>query len=353
MKPSITCSAISASAGVDMLGRVVADAALAADEQHRGRAERGHHHRIMPGAAGEPAQRLARGGHARRRAGPSARDRTGWRADRGSASTIEIRRRALAAIVGDSREDRLGRGIAHAPDRPSGCRCVKSHIAGNDIGRAGRRLEPPHRRDQIGRRRRARCVRPPAPSRPPPRARRGAAASRWCRRGPAIPSTVDLVAQLRGDAGDGADREALGLQHRPLLDMGFEIARCSRSAPHRRAACGRSDPARHPASIASGACVDRHRRSASPTTPRPAPDRSVPATARLVSIGGGKARAFLVAERDHLDREGQPPPGRLRAPRRIRSRASRRAARHSARRRARCRDGCRSAAPAPARRRPS
>jgi hypothetical protein len=34
----------------------------------------------------------------------------------------------------------------------------------------------------------------------------------------------ELIAQLRGDAGDHADRQPLGFEHRALLDMGFDVS---------------------------------------------------------------------------------------------------------------------------------
>src|SRR5579871_184378 len=46
---------------VNGFGGIVADAALAADEQHRGRAQRGHADRIVPGARDQPPHRLPGG----------------------------------------------------------------------------------------------------------------------------------------------------------------------------------------------------------------------------------------------------------------------------------------------------
>ena len=110
-----------------------------------------------------------------------------------------------------------------------------------------------------------------------------------------------VEAQLRGDAGDDADRQALGLQHRALLDVRLQVtdhvgrrargladARRIQSPGGQRVGHGHAGAVGHAIEIgriehAGDGAAGEHR--------------------------GREARAFLVAEGDHLDRERQPPPG--------------------------------------------
>ncbi len=91
----------------------------------------------------------------------------------------------------------------------------------NHVDRARLDLQPPDGGDEIVLRL-ARAPRRRGSSRPPPRPRRGAAPSARSRRGRRAPSTVTSIRVAPLIALDHAERQPLGLQHRPLLDMQFD-----------------------------------------------------------------------------------------------------------------------------------
>ena len=127
----------------------------------------------------------------------------------------------------------------------------------------------------------------------------------------------------------------LRFQHRPLLDVHLDIGR-------RRPAAGRPPP-----ECRAGSCRRRAApRSASrPRRRRPRARRGRTRRRRPsddVSVGG-KARAFLVAERQHVDAERQLGLGAREMLRPPECRRSRRADRRICRRRSRCRCASRSA----------
>ena len=103
--------------------------------------------------------------------------------------------------------------------------------------------------------------------------------------------------QLGGDAGHHPDRQLLGLEHRPLLDMGLDIGQDLAGPTRRLADLGRIQPetaqglgqgdAPFVAELQLGRLDPLHDGAAA-------------------QHGGGEARALLVAEGDHLDGERQP-----------------------------------------------
>ena len=59
---------------------------------------------------------------------------------------------------------------------------------------------------------------------------------------PGLADEAGLQAQLGGDARHHPDRQRLGLEHRPLLDMGFEIGQDFARAPDRLVRPPRVEP---------------------------------------------------------------------------------------------------------------
>ena len=167
--------------------------------------------------------------------------------------------------------------------------------AGMTLTAPGGRLDLADRGDQI-RPSPAPRARPPAPSRPRRRARRGVGPSARCRHARPCPSTSTREAAGAVDRGHDADRQALRLEHRALLDVDLDIAE------HVLAGAGRAR------GMAAGS--QPKPRSASRMRRRPRRRRR---GLRIEGAGdraragqrGREAHAFLVAEGDHLDRERQ------------------------------------------------
>ena len=213
------------------LRRVVADAAAAAHEQHRGRAEPRHDLRVVAGARRQPDRLVAKLGDARRQRVLQRR-----RAMRGGDlverldATLSPRAFAMRARLGLEALDGCERkrvGQRAQIDR-------EHHAAGNDVDRARRASMRPtvptmpssgcsraialERQRHLGRAGKGVAAQ---------RHRHGAGVARFAGHGDAKPALAD-------DAGDDAERLALRLQHRPLLDMHLDVARGVLRAGRRR-----------------------------------------------------------------------------------------------------------------------
>ena len=303
---------------LDRLGRVVADASAAADEQHRGGRDGGHRRGVVTGAAGQAREAL-----------PTPRLRRSSIATRRDARRVlprEVeppRRPAISSRPAVQRADRVA---ARRRRRRRARRALIVARPGITLRHPGSTLDPADRRRRAGR------PRPRAPTR-----RRPARASRRASMGtvpawPASPSKRTLAWLWPAIAVTTPTRLAEPLEHRALLDVHLERSRAGRRgppSPGRRAAGRRA--ARRP------------RRAASEP-------RGIEAAGdgRRAEVGGAEAHALLVGEADHLERErqrlGQPLDGRQRD-------AARRAGRRSGRRPAPCRGASRaSSVPAPRRR---
>ena len=228
-------TAVPASSTVMTLGRVVADAALAADEQHADRAQGGHRQPVMAGAARQAQRADAGARRPRPRAAAISAGVAGARPARRSCARAGRRRRAGRRCRAKSLA-RSAAGVVRGRRR-SGARrsSVKRTLARDDVDRAGRRLEPadggrPGRRVAGATRSTASTI------------SAAAASASWRRpigtvpAWPASPVTSTVKRLAAVDRGDDADRQALGLEHRPLLDVHLDIGEHVLAAAARRSA---------------------------------------------------------------------------------------------------------------------
>ncbi len=113
---------------------------------------------------------------------------------------------------------------------------------------------------------------------------------------------LDRVAARAVDRGDDADRQILGLEHRPLLDVELGVGEHVLLALRRLADALRVEvETAHRLAHADALAIDRLEHFL-PEGPR----HRAAAEQRRV-----EARAFLVGEADHLDREGEAPAARV------------------------------------------
>ena len=219
---------------LDRLVGVVADAARAAHEQHRDVGDARHRHRVVAGAARQLAHRstpVAATASATRSTSAGVHGVARLLGDRRPAPRRSPRR------CGDlGRRPPAARSIAASRTASSWWRMssVTSARARDHVDRAVRDVELADRRDQ-------------------PRLRAGDAlggehelggrgggvAAQVHRRRAGVAGVAregEVEAALAGDRGDDAERQALGLEHRALLDVDLEVgARRRRRRAARRA----------------------------------------------------------------------------------------------------------------------
>ena len=274
----------------DRFQRIVAHAALAADEQHAGRAEAAHDHRVVPGPRGQQP-----------RGDVERLDRPRQSGDDAGIADESVRlmglgnARADAARTGDGVDRRRQVGERDRPLRVVRRAKIdgKARDAGDDVGGAGPDFETPDRGDQIGLAARARLDRQRHF-----RGGRQRVAAQIHRRRAGVPGHAvdrDLEPRRAADRGDDADRQTLGFQDRALFDMrldeGGDIVRADRSRLLGIAAEGLQRVAHRDA--ARVLLVERGLRIG-------------PGERARAGERGPKTNAFLVAEADDFDRVLQP-----------------------------------------------
>ena len=219
----------------DRFQRIVADAALAPNEQHAGGTER------CPSPSCRGPRPKARAAAGRQRLRPLALRPATMR----GIADESVRLMRLGDARADAAAPRRWRAIrasrsatAAARFASSGARMSmeKLHKAGNDVGRAGPDFEPPDRRDEIGFAARA-LLRSRAPFRPPRSARRGAGSWASRLRGPRR-RRRDLEPRCAVDRGHDAKRQPLGLEPGPCSICASTKAATSRRAEGSRARFG-------------------------------------------------------------------------------------------------------------------
>ena len=202
-----------------VLFRVVADAAATTDEYHTEWNAAAERHRVVTGAAGKAARRQSQSSH---RCGQSVGKAGIARRRRSLVIHFDLRANAarpgdLTDAVDDVAHSGLADGvIGRAHVEREGHR-ARHRIRGGMVD-----LQPSDRRDEI---------------RLPPGAaldrghhdrRSGqSVTAQGHRRGArvrALPDNPDLPTAGAADPRDHSDRAVLGLEHRPLLDMDFDIA---------------------------------------------------------------------------------------------------------------------------------
>ena len=221
----------------------MAHAARAAQKEHRHRRHRGHHGGIVPGAADQAVRGMAGRRRRPRRATRSASDRPGrprWCSSwttrnatpRRSASSSPARGSRATAAVADL--------VARVADVDAQPRAPWNHVdrAGLDGQRADRRPqardrpgEPLDLQHELGRRRQR--VEPA-----------------FHRQGPGVTRPapeLDPDSALARDRLDHSDGSPQRLEHRPLLDVGLQVAEqlAGADTQPRRSATGSSPNARN------------------------------------------------------------------------------------------------------------
>ena len=216
-----------------MLGRVMADAAAAAHEDHADIGDVDHRHAVMPCPARQFEHAITFGGDRFR----DLRFQPG-RAGHGAVLVGDVElQRQIAPLCDrlDAADDVGDRALAVRVGRRADVD-GEGDLSRNDIGRAGQRVDIADGADQavrvgLGKTPRSRrCIRPRL------RARRAAAPSAPCRRGRPCRSGCAASRVAPAIAVTTPTGRFCCFQHRPLLDVQFDIGQqfAARRAPPRR-----------------------------------------------------------------------------------------------------------------------